>query len=93
MPDRVEDGANSAIDDETHATTGGSAVAGAVAGGLVGLVGGPVGAAIGAVGGAIVGIAAERLMHGKSEEDAEGPPVDIHEYVQVGPAERDGDPD
>jgi hypothetical protein len=58
-------------DEETHATTGGSAVAGAVTGGLVGLAGGPVGAAIGAVGGAIVGVAAERIMHGESEEKGE----------------------
>jgi phage tail tape-measure protein len=78
-------------DDETHATTGGSAVAGAVTGGLIGLAGGPVGAAIGAVGGAIVGVAAERIMHGEGEEDAEPLPMGIHEDVEAGPAVRNGD--
>jgi phage tail tape-measure protein len=89
--DREQSKSANSDDNETHATTGGSAVAGAVTGGLVGLAGGPVGAAIGAVGGAIVGVAAERIMHAESEEDSERPPVDVCEDVEAGRAARDGD--
>lgn len=59
----------SAVEHETHATTGGAAAAGAITGGVIGLAGGPVSAAIGALGGAIVGVAAERLMHGGDDDD------------------------
>lgn len=72
--------------EEKHATTGGSAVAGAVSGGVTGaIVGGPVGAAVGAVGGAIVGMAGERVMHGRpGHEHVEGDEVhytDDHEHT------------
>lgn len=61
---------------EGHATTGGSAVAGAATGAAVGAVGaGPVGAAIGAVGGAAVGAASERAMHAGDDNK-----VDTHEH-------------
>ena len=62
-------------DGETHASTGGAAVAGAVTGGVIGLTGGPIGAVVGAVGGAIVGAAAERMMHGDDDAD--------HDHVGV----------
>lgn len=57
-------------DDESHASTGGSAVAGAATGGAIGAVGaGPIGAAVGAVGGAIVGAVSERVMHAGDNDD------------------------
>jgi phage tail tape-measure protein len=69
-PDLTTRDVETTIDDhETHATTGGAAVAGAVTGGVIGLTGGPVGAVVGAVGGAIVGAAAERMMHSDDESD------------------------
>jgi hypothetical protein len=66
-----EDTTADALDNESHATTGGAAAAGAVTGGVIGLTGGPIGAALGAVGGAIVGAAAERMMH--NEDDTTHP--------------------
>jgi outer membrane lipoprotein SlyB len=74
-PDPTTRDVETTIDDhETHATTGGAAVAGAVTGGVIGLTGGPVGAVVGAVGGAIVGAAAERMMH--SDDDSEPEPAE-----------------
>ena len=78
-------------DHETHATTGGSAVAGAVTGGLVGIAGGPVGVAIGAVGGALVGVAAERIMHSESLEDPAEPRIGASHESDAGAATADGE--
>jgi phage tail tape-measure protein len=75
-PDLTTRDVETTIDDhETHATTGGAAVAGAVTGGVIGLTGGPVGAVVGAVGGAIVGAAAERMMHSDDVESEPTPAV------------------
>ena len=58
---------------ETHASTGGAAIAGAATGGLIGMAAGPVGAAVGAVGGALVGAVSERIMHSDDDHDHTGP--------------------
>jgi len=50
------------VEDHSHATVGGAAVAGAVTGGVIGLAAGPAGAAAGAIGGAIVGAVAEQVL-------------------------------
>lgn len=67
--ERLDDSSDA---DESHASTGGAAIAGAATGGLIGMAGGPLGAAVGAVGGAIVGAVSERVMHSDNDHEHTG---------------------
>ena len=83
---RDRDASEIVKDEDTHATTGGSAAAGAVTGGVVGAIaGGPIGAVVGAVGGAAMGAAGERVMHGRpGHEHVDGDEAhypDDHEHL------------
>jgi phage tail tape-measure protein len=88
----VEDTRIDAFDEgETHATTGGAAIAGAATGGLIGMAAGPVGAAVGAVGGALVGAVSERIMHTDDDHHHTGDDdghdhVEHHEHLRRNPA-------